>query len=81
MEVAQIWRERYDRKKMYSHLAGYVFQRVQITTGKNYDRKKGTVKSSDRPFFWRVQIIIGKNYDWKNKRYSRLADGGGSDLA
>ena len=41
-------------KKMYSHLAGYVFQRVQITTGK---------------------ITTGK------KRNSRLADGGGSDLA
>ncbi len=27
-------------KKTYSRLAGYVFQRVQITTGKNYDRKK-----------------------------------------
>ncbi len=25
---------------MYSRLAGYVFQWVQITTGKNYDRKK-----------------------------------------
>jgi hypothetical protein len=44
MEAAQIWRERYDRKKTYSRLAGYVFQRIQITTGKNYDRKKkGTV--------------------------------------
>ncbi len=41
MEAAQNWRERYDRgKKMYIRLAGYVFQRVQITTGKNYDRKK-----------------------------------------
>ncbi len=28
------------KKKTYSCLAGYVFQRVQITTGKNYDRKK-----------------------------------------
>ncbi len=28
------------RKKTYSRLAGYVFQRVQITTGKKYDRKK-----------------------------------------
>ncbi len=28
------------RKKTYSCLAGYVFQRVQITTGKNYNRKK-----------------------------------------
>ncbi len=27
-------------EKTYSRLAGYVFQRVQITTGKNYDRKK-----------------------------------------
>ncbi len=27
-------------KKMYSPLAGYVFQRVQITTGKKYDQKK-----------------------------------------
>jgi hypothetical protein len=40
MEAAQIWRERYDRKKTYSCLASYVFQQVQITTGKNYDRKK-----------------------------------------
>jgi hypothetical protein len=37
MEAAQIWRERYNRKKMYSHLAGYVFQRVLITSGTNYD--------------------------------------------
>ncbi len=27
-------------KKTYSRLAGYVFQRVQITTGKKYDQKK-----------------------------------------
>ncbi len=33
----------YYRKKRYSRLAGYVFWRVQITTGKNYNRKKGTV--------------------------------------
>jgi hypothetical protein len=41
MEAAQIWRERYDpKKKMYSHLVGYVFQRVQIITEKNHDKKK-----------------------------------------
>jgi hypothetical protein len=40
-------------EKRYSCLAGYFFQWVQITTRKNYDRKK---------------------------RYSRLANGGGSDL-
>ncbi len=40
MEAAQIWRERYNQKKMYSRLASYVFQRVQIITGKDYDRKK-----------------------------------------
>ncbi len=32
-------------------------------------------------FFRRVQITTRKNYDLKNKRYSHLADGGGSDLA
>ncbi len=36
---------------------------------------------SDRLFFWRVQITTRKNHDRKNKRYSCLADGGGSDLA
>ncbi len=51
-------------KKTYSHLAGYVFQRVQITTGKNYDRKKN-VQLSGR------QLETGKNYVRK-KRYSRL---------
>ncbi len=83
METAQIWREHYDRKKkMYRRLAGYVFQRVQITTGKNYDRKK-KVQSSRLTgrFFRRVQITTRKNYDRKNKRYRSLADGGGSDLA
>jgi hypothetical protein len=39
MEAAQIWWERYNRKKMYSRLAGYVFQRVKITTGKKYNQK------------------------------------------
>jgi hypothetical protein len=31
-------------------------------------------------FFRRVQITTRKNYDRENKRYSCLADGGGSDL-
>jgi hypothetical protein len=38
----------YYRKKRYSHLAGYVFQQVQITTGKNYDPKKKVQSSSRR---------------------------------
>ncbi len=69
-------------EKKYSCLACYVFQRVQITTGKNYDRKK-KVQSSRLTghFFRRVQITTRKIYDRKNKRYSRLANGGGSDLA
>jgi hypothetical protein len=42
--VFVLTRKNYDRKKRYScHLAGYVFWRVQITTGKNYDQKKSTV--------------------------------------
>jgi hypothetical protein len=32
-------------------------------------------------FLWWVQITTRKKYDKKNNRYSRLADGGGSDLA
>jgi hypothetical protein len=32
--------KQYYRKKRNSHLAGYFFQWVQITTGKNYDLKK-----------------------------------------
>ncbi len=69
-------------KKTYSRLAGYVFQRVQITTGKIYDWNK-KVQSSRLTgrFFRRVHITTRKNYDRKNKRYSHLADGGGSDLA
>jgi hypothetical protein len=37
---------------MYSRLAGYVFQRVQITTGKNYDRKKNVPAVS-----WKLEKI------------------------
>jgi hypothetical protein len=43
-------------KKMYSCLAGYVFQRVQITTGKNYDRKKKRTV---------VRLLVG---NWKKLR-------------
>jgi hypothetical protein len=51
-------------KKTYSRLAGYIFQRVQITTGKNYDRKK---KYSRPAVSWKLEkITSGK------KRYSRL---------
>jgi hypothetical protein len=42
-------------KKLYSRLAGYVFQRVQITTGKKYNRKKN-VQLSGR------QLETGKKY-------------------
>jgi hypothetical protein len=69
-------------KKTYSRLAGYVFQRVQITTGKNYDwKKKGTVELSDRLFFPAGSNNIQKNYDWKKKvqssgRWRRLRFGG-----
>ncbi len=61
MEAAQIWREHCNRKKTYSRLAGYIFQRVQVTTGKNYDRKK-MVQSSRLTgrFFRRVQITTRK---------------------
>jgi hypothetical protein len=54
----------YDRKKLlpekrYSRLAGHVFWRVQITTGKNYDPKK-KVQSSGRRlksmFFGRFKL-------------------------
>jgi hypothetical protein len=66
----------YDRKQLLP--AGHVFQRVQITTGKNYDPKKnGTViwPTVEIHVFWRVQITTGKTYDPKRKSYSRLADG------
>jgi hypothetical protein len=63
MEVAQIWRERYNQKKTYSRLAGYVFQNVQITTEKIKLEKKGTV-------------VWPSVENWKKlhrkKRYSRL---------
>ncbi len=58
-----------------------------FSAGANYNRKKlrpeikGTVESSDRPFFPAGSNFNQKNYDWKNKRYSHLADGGGSGLA
>jgi hypothetical protein len=55
-------------KKTYSRLAGHVFQLVQITTGKNYDRKKN-VQSSGR------QLETGKNYVWKKKVQSCLVVG------
>jgi hypothetical protein len=55
MEVAQIWREPYDRKKNAQLSGRLCFQRVQITTGKNYDRKKN-VQSSGH------QLETGKNY-------------------
>ncbi len=45
-----------NRKKTYSRLAGYVFQQVRITTGKNYDRKKNNVQLSG------CQLKTGKNY-------------------
>ncbi len=80
----------YDRTKLlpekrYSRLAGYVFWRVQITTGKNYDWKKRFSRLADS---WnksqitvcRVKIQtpintkLEKNYDRK-KRYSRLVVG------
>ncbi len=47
------------RKKMYSCLAGYIFQRVQITTGKKYDQKE-KVHLSGQPFFL-VIIFSGRN--------------------
>ena len=48
-------------KKTYSRLAGYVFQRVQITTRKNYDRKKN-VQSGQLCF------SAGSNYNRKKLR-------------
>jgi hypothetical protein len=55
-------RKNYHRKKRYSHLAGYVFRRVPITTGKNYDWKK-MIQSSGR------QLETGKNYVlWKSNK-------------
>jgi hypothetical protein len=55
--------------------SGFKLQQEKNTTG-----KKGTVESSDRLFFPACSNYNQKNYDRKNKRYSRLADGGGSDL-
>ncbi len=55
-------------KKTYSRLAGYVFQRVQTTTWKNYDWKKN-VQSSGR------QLETGKNYVQKKKVQSSLVIG------
>jgi hypothetical protein len=82
MEAAQIWREHYDWKKNVQ-LSG----RLCFSVGSNYNRKKlrpeKKVQSSRLTgrFFRRVQITTRKNHDRKNKRYSHLADGGGSDLA
>ncbi len=56
-------------KKTYSCLAGYVFQRVQITTKKNYDWKKTNVQSSGR------QLETGKSYVRKIKVQSSLVVG------
>ncbi len=56
-------------KKMYSRLDGYVFQRVQITTGKKFDRKK-KVQSSGR------QLETGKNYVRKKGTVVWLLVGG-----
>ncbi len=42
-------------KTTYSHLAGYVFQRVQNTTGKKYERKN---KMYSRPAVsWKLEKI------------------------
>jgi hypothetical protein len=59
MEAAQIWRERYDRKKMHSCLAGNVFQRVQITTGINYDQKK-------KRYSHLANLFSGHNFSGRN---------------
>ncbi len=46
-------RKNYDRKKRYSQLAGYVFRRVQITTGKkNTTRKK---RYSHLAVIWKLE--------------------------
>ncbi len=65
MEAAQIWRECYDRKKKPTvvwpamFFSGFKLQSEKITTGK----EKGTVESSDRPFF-----PAGSNYNQKKLR-------------
>jgi hypothetical protein len=52
MEVAQIWREHYDRKKNIQSSGRLCFSAGSNYNRKNYDqKKKGTVESSDRPFF------------------------------
>jgi hypothetical protein len=58
------------RKKRYSRLAGHVFLRVQITTGKKLQpEKKGTVvwPTVEIHVFWWVQITTGNNYYPKKK--------------
>jgi hypothetical protein len=67
MEAAQIWRERYARKKNVQSSG-----RLCFSAGSNYNRKKlrpeKKVQSSRLTgrFFWRVQITTRKNYDRKN---------------
>ncbi len=47
------------KNKTYSPLAGYVFQWVQITTGKNYDQKKKVLSSRLTGHFFPA----GSNYN------------------
>jgi hypothetical protein len=57
------------------------FSGFKLQPEKNTAKKKGQSSRLTGRFFRRVQITTRKNYDRKNKRYSHLADGGGSDLA
>jgi hypothetical protein len=57
-------------EKRYSHLAGHVFWRVQITTGKITTRKKKSTvvwPTVEIHVFQRVQITTGNNYNLKKK--------------
>ncbi len=83
MEAAQIWGECYDRKKKRTvvwpamFFRGFKLHPEKITTGK---KKIQSSRLTGR-FFRRIHITTRRKFDQKNKRYSRLADGGGSDLA
>jgi hypothetical protein len=48
------------RNKRCSHLAGYFFRRVEITTGKNYERKK-KVQASGRQLETGTNMVTLEN--------------------
>jgi hypothetical protein len=54
--------------KRYNHLAGYVFRRVQITTGKNYYDLKNYDRKKKVQLSGRLCFLVGSNYNRKKLR-------------